>query len=458
MLTDAKARTAKSADKDYKLADEKGLYLLVKKNGSKLWHLKYRYDGKEKKLSFGPYPDVSLAKARDLCEAARKHHRAGLDPLAEKKRVAAKAKAEAANSFEPIALEWYEHNKARWSEEHARNVLSTLKADVFPAIGKEPIKSIDAPLLLELLRKVERRGSIVTARRIRQRISAVFVYAISCGIAATDPAAIIEKAMARVPKVKRQPAVTEIVELRKLIDKTETIGAFPITMLASRLLALTAVRAGIVRFARWDEFHGIDWETGETDAPIWHVPSERMKLVLDLKGEEDFDHIIPLAPAAVDVLLAARQLSGRGVLAFPGQRHAHQAQSENAIGYLYNRAGWRGRHVPHGWRAAFSTIMNERAQAAGNASDRAIIDLMLAHAPKDKVESAYNRAMFMERRREIAEEWAELLLVGARPASALLTMLSSQQAPALAAVRKAAAISPAAAKRQTQLKLVTTRS
>lgn len=455
MLTDAKARNAKRAEKDYKLADEKGLYLLVKTNGSKLWHLKYRFAGKEKKLSFGPYPEVSLAEARDLCESARKHLRAGNDPAVEKKRAAAEEVAKVAHAFEPVAREWYELNRGRWTKVHAGNVLRSLERDVFPVIGKEPLKSIDAPMLLDMLRKVERRGSIETARRIRQRISMVFSYAISSGIARDDPAAIIENAMARKPKAGRQPAVTDLAELRTLLDKSETCGAFALTMLASRLLALTAVRPAIVRFAVWGEFHGIDWDGTDSHEPIWHIPAERMKLSLDRKDEEQFDHIVPLAPAAVDVLRAARQLSGRGKLVFPGQRHTHKPLSENAIGYLYNRVGWHHRHVPHGWRAAFSTIMNERAQAAGNHGDRAVIDLMLAHMPEGKVERVYNRAQFMERRREIAEEWAELLLVGARPAADLLTMRTAAASVRLALVKQAA---PAEPTPQTQLKLVTTRS
>jgi len=147
-----------------------------------------------------------------------------------------------------------------------------------------------------------------------------------------------------------------------------------------------------------------------------------MKLSLDRKGEEAFDFVVPLAAQAVDVLHAVHRLTGRGELVFPGQRHAHVPLSENAIGYLYNRAGWHKRHVPHGWRAAFSTIMNERAKKAGNEGDRQVIDLMLAHVPENKVESAYNRAEFMDRRREIAQEWADLLLADTRPAESLLEL------------------------------------
>ena len=169
---------------------------------------------------------------------------------------------------------------------------------------------------------------------------------------------------------------------------------------------------------------GIAWDN-DKPAPdaVWHIPAEQMKLSLDRKDEAAFDHYVPLAPEAVEVLRTVRALSGRGELVFPGQRHAHIPLSENAIGYLYNRAGWHRRHVPHGWRAAFSTIMNERAKAAGIADDRAVIDLMLAHTPENKVESAYNRAQFMPRRRAIAEEWTALLIEGVGRARDLVEVL-----------------------------------
>jgi len=416
VLSDVKARKAASRDRDYKLADDKGLFLLVRKTGSKLWRMKYRHAGKEKLLSFGAYPEVSLAEARERRDAARAQLREGLDPSIEKKRAKLAAKSDAALTFESVARDWHSLQKDRWVPKHADDVITSLERDIFPSIGALPIGTIDAPILLDALRKVERRGSIETAKRLRQRISAVFVYAIGHGIARDDPAAIITKALKPLSKKRRQPAVVKLTELRDLIERTETSGASPVTLCASRLLALTAVRPGVVRGARWGEFH-----LGG-DEPYWHVPAERMKLSLDRKGEEAFDFVVPLAAQAVDVLHAVHRLTGRGELVFPGQRHAHVPLSENAIGYLYNRAGWHKRHVPHGWRAAFSTIMNERAKKAGNEGDRQVIDLMLAHVPENKVESAYNRAEFMDRRREIAQEWADLLLADTRPAESLLEL------------------------------------
>lgn len=265
-------------------------------------------------------------------------------------------------------------------------------------------------MILTVLRKVEARGSIETARRLRQRISTVFAYAMSEGIADRDPAAGIVKALKPLPKKGRQPAITSLEEVRTILAAAEASTASPIVKMASRLLALTAVRSGVVRSATWDEFEGIDWdgEGPESDTrPLWRIPAARMKLSVERKDEEAFEHLVPLSTQAVDVLLAMRRLTGRNELVFPSSRSPRRPLSEGAIGYMYNSAGFQGRHVPHGWRAAFSTIMNERA-LAGKRPDRAIIDLMLAHVPKNTVEATYNRARYLDRRYEIAQEWADL--------------------------------------------------
>jgi integrase len=249
-------------------------------------------------------------------------------------------------------------------------------------------------LVLNLLRAIEARPAIETARRVRQRMSAVFVYAIASGLAITDPAAIVRSAMS--PLIKgRQPAVLELDEARTVLNRAEAIPAHPLTKLAFRLLALSAVRPGEIRGAEWREFEQLD-----TDEPFWRIPAERMKM----KRE----HIVPLSRQAAAVIRVTRQLTGRGPLVFPNVRYAHRPMSENAMGYLLNRAGYHSRHVPHGWRATFSTIMNE-----GYRHDRHIIDLILAHAPKDKTESAYNRAAYLGRRTELLQEWADLLLTDA---------------------------------------------
>lgn len=430
VLTDIKARKAQPRDKDYKLADAGGLYLFVTARGSKSWRLKYRFAGKEKRLVFGQYPEISLVEARDLRDEARREVRDHRDPAVEKRKRKLAAAAAAIETFEKLARAWHALQSPRWAPVHADDVISSLENDVFPDLGKLPIPAIDGPVILATLRKVEARGSIETARRLRQRISAIFGYAISEGIADHDPASGIVRALKPLPKKGRQPAITKLDDVRKVLVAAEASGATPVVKLASRLLALTAARPGVIRGVVWDEFEDIDWETElpSTALPLWRIPAARMKLILDRKDEEAFEHLVPLSRQAIAVLRAMRKLTGRNKLVFPSQRHTHRPMSENAIGYLYNRVGFHGRHVPHGWRAAFSTIMNEKAErdarAAGQKThaelDAKVIDLMLAHVPKDRVEAAYNRAAFMDRRVEIAQEWADMLSEGLAEPAALL--------------------------------------
>lgn len=425
MLTDLKVRQAKPAAADYKLGDAGGLYLLVTKSGAKSWRLKYRFAGKEKRLTFGRYPEVSLAAARERRDEARRLLREMRDPAVEamKKRLSAAAAAEA--TFERVAREWHELQSPRWTPVHASDVIGSLQNEVFPHLGSVPLKEIDAPLVLAVLRKVEKRGALETAKRVRQRMSAVFVHGISTGACSDDPAARVMKALKPAPKSGRQPAITDLNALRKLLEAVEASGAGPVTKVASRLLALTAVRPGVLRGAAWTEFEGIDWNSDHpqlSEVAVWRIPSDRMKVVLERKGDAAFEHLVPLSRQAVEAIAAIRPLTKRLPILFPSNRHLHRPLSENAIGYLYNRSGYHGRHVPHGWRAAFSTIMNERAERAGRSGDRSVIDLMLAHVPSNKVEGAYNRAAYMERRREIAQDWADLITEGLPPAADLLKL------------------------------------
>lgn len=423
MLTDLKVRQAKPREADYKLGDAGGLYLLVTKGGSKSWRLKYRFGGKEKRLTFGRYPEVSLSAARGRRDEAKSLLREMRDPAVEamKRRLAATAAAEA--TFERVAREWHELQSPRWVPVHASDVIHSLETEVFRHLGAVPLGAIDAPLVLAVLRKIEKRGALETAKRVRQRMSAVFVHGIATGVCSADPAAIVVRALQPAPRATKQPAVTDLDELRDLLRAAESSGASPVTKLASRLLALTAVRPGVVRGTMWQEFEGVEWSSarpGLAEAPLWRVPSSRMKLILNKKDDDAYEHLVPLSRQAVEAIAAIWPLTKRLPILFPSNRHLHRPLSENAIGYLYNRCGYHGRHVPHGWRAAFSTIMNERAERAGRAGDRAVIDLMLAHIPSNKVESAYNRAAYMERRREIAQDWADLLTEGLAPAADLL--------------------------------------
>lgn len=409
MLTDTQIRKAKATDGPIKLSDAGGLYLHITPAGSKIWRWRYRIDGREKLLTIGHYPDVSLADARAERDNARRHLKAGKDPAAIKKIESVIGRRKQGETFENIAREWHAMQKPQWVERHASDVLSSLEDEVFPLIGEMPPSAIDAPLVLSVVRLIEARGAIETARRVRQRISAVFVYAIASGRASTDPAAMIAGAMA--PLVKgRQPALTNIDDARAMLKAVDETPGHPVTKFAIRLTALTALRPGTIAAAPWVELMDASEEN-----PFWIVPSARMKLRKDMKGDERRDHIAPLSHQALEALAALKSLTGRGIYLFPNLRNAMKPMSENAMGYMLNRAGYHQKHVPHGFRSTFSTIMNELYPA-----DRPVIDLMLSHVSGNKVESAYNRAQHLQRRAELAQIWADLIMEGAPPAAELL--------------------------------------
>ncbi len=404
MLTDAEIKRTKPRDKPFKLSDGNGLHLYITPAGGRLWRYRYEIAGKEKLLSIGPYPAISLAEARRARDEAREKLRNGKDPALAKKLQKLSGAKQSTETFETIAREWFELQKSQWVDRHASDVIESLEDEVFSFIGDSPIRDIGVPEVMGVLRNVEARQAFETARRVRQRMSAVFVYAIATGRGDSDPAATVKGAMAPLKK-GRQPAITDLEKAREMLRKAESEPAHPVTKLALRLLALTTVRPGTLITTPWAE-----WLNLNKNAPVWQIPAERMKLRLAQKDDEHRDHLVPLATQAIDAINQLYVLTGKGPYAFPNSRHAHKPMSENAIGYLLNRAGYHSKHVPHGWRATFSSVMNERYPA-----DRPVIDRMLAHVPKDKVEGAYNRALYLDRRRELAQIWADLLLEDALP-------------------------------------------
>lgn len=418
MLTDAQAKRAKGEAKPYKLSDGGGLFLLVSPTGNRSWRLKYRFGGKEKLLTFGGYPEVSLVAARDRREEAKRILREGRDPGVERKQEKARRAIGAVHTFEACARAWHELNKPRWSVVHAGNVIDSMQADLFPAIGALPIKDVTEALLLDALRRVEARGAIETASRLRQRASDVFAYAAAAGLRTGDPAAVIKSLLKPKPKATKQPAITDLPALRAMIADIEAERASPITKLANRLVALTAVRSAVQRNAKWEEFEGLDGPN-----PIWRVPPGTMKLALRLKDDDQFEHIVPLSRQAVEVIEAIRPLTGHLPYLFPNDRHAHRPMSENAVRALIIRAAggrYHYKHCTHGYRSSFSSIMNEWRRREGRPDDREVINLMLAHVVEDKVEGAYNRAAHFDRRIELAQIWADMILDMSMPAGDLL--------------------------------------
>jgi integrase len=305
-----------------------------------------------------------------------------------------------------------------------------MERDLFPELGPLAIGAIELRPFLAVLRKVEDRGAIETAHRLRQRADKVFRFAKGVGSPNSNPAAEVTDALKPTPPGRRWPALLKIDQVRALVRDVDAAGASPVTRLASRFLTLTAQRPGMVRRASWSEFEGIDWndECGETIEAVWRIPAERMKQELALRQDEEFDHLVPLSHQAVECLRAVRSLTGASSFVFCSGWDASDPMSENALSYLYVREGYRGRHVPHGWRASFSTIMNgvvERLSLGPERLllDRLVIDLMLAHTPKgmSATELLYNRNKYPERRRELAVMWANMVMVEATPAADVLT-------------------------------------
>lgn len=396
MLTNAAVKAARPGASPRKLWDEKGLHLLVLPSGHRAWRVRIRCDGRESVITLGSWPDVPLDGARERAALVR----AG----------GSIAALTTARTFEHTARAWHALKAPEWSPVHTADVLASLERDVFPAIGELALGAIAPPAVLQLLRGVEARGSRVTAGRLRQRIAKVFRFAISEGWCDSNPAADVGEALRAPPAVVKHPALTDPAELVQLLADVDQLAGAPVAKLASRFLALTGVRLAGVRGATWAEIEDLDGVD-----PRWRIPAARMKLIAAKKELADHDHIVPLAPAAVAVLRQAHALcmkmhnyaSGRQLetdyLIFPGR--GGRQLGEAAIGALYDRAGYAGRHVPHGWRASFSTILNERLGETWSTA----IDRALAHVAIGKVEAAYNRAEQLGRRRELFETWAHIL-------------------------------------------------
>lgn len=341
--------------------------------GHKSWRLRYKFAGKEKRLLLGEYPEVSLARARELREDAKRLLRDHRDPAVEEHKRKIAAHAAAGATFEKYALLWHEVQKGRWSPVQIKKVEQALRRDVFPDLGRLPLAEIDGPMILKVLRKVEKRGAIDTAKRIRQYVSAVFQFAMTEGVVGTDPASGIKKGLLPTPPGGRQPAVRQpavrtLAEARKLLADMDASTSSPPTKLASRLLALTATRPGIVRAARWTEFEGIDWDDPDLSAPkaLWRVPAGRMKLEQADKSDELFEHVMPLPSEAVGVLRAMHRLTGRVVYVFHAARSVRTPMSENTIGYMYARRLLRPARAA---RLAVDVLDDyERARGRGAAS------------------------------------------------------------------------------------------
>ena len=386
-LTDIAARAAKQTDKPYKLADEKGMYLLVNPNGSKWWRLKYRFLGKEKLLSFGVYPDVSLKDARLKRDQARALLAGDIDPSLHRQVQRAAKVERLGNSFEVVAREWIAKTSTKWKESHSSNISRRLEKDVFPWIGGRAIAEIAAPELLTCLRRIESRGAIETAHRCHQDCGQVFRYAIATGRAERDVAADLRGALQAV-NTRHHASITEPKAIGELLRAIEDFNGSFVTNCAMRIAPYVFARPGELRHAEWAE---INFDTNE-----WRIPAGKMKMKAV--------HIVPLSAQALAILKEIHPLTGHVRYVFPGIRTSDRPMSENTINAALRRLGYtKDEMTGHGFRSMASTLLNEHGW------NRDAIERQLAHGERNAVRAAYNYAEFLPERRKMMAWWADYL-------------------------------------------------
>lgn len=386
-LTAVQVKTAKPREKAYKLADERGLYLLVNPNGSKLWKLKYRFAGIEKKLSLGAYDDVTLADARDKREEAKKQLANNIDPGVLKNSIKRSKKLAAENSFEAIAREWHAKFTPKWTKEHGERILIRLEQNIFPWIGRRPIMEVTTPELLSALRRVESRGAIETAHRILQICGQVFRYGIATGRAERNLSADLIGALSPVKK-KHHASITDPIEVGKLLRTINAYEGFFVTKCALRLAPLFFVRPGELRHAEWIEF---DFEKAE-----WRIPTEKMKM--------RETHIVPLCTQAITILQELQAFTGDGKYVFPSIRSSKRPMSENTVLGALRRLGYTTDEMTgHGFRSMASTLLNEQGW------NRDAIERQLAHGERNNIRAAYNYAQYLPERHKMMQHWADYL-------------------------------------------------
>ena len=387
MLTDTEVRKSKPTDKAYRLTDGKGLFLFITPTGGRLWRFKYRYDGKQKLMALGQYPDVPLVLARERHAAARKLLATGVDPMAQRKAEKTARKATDENSFQTIAGLWLEHWRVGKSRQHVDATRRRLEANVFPLLGARPITEIEAPELVTMVKSIEGRGVGDLAKRALETTGQIFRFGIAHGYTRRNPAAEFRPSDILRPTKKTNLARIDVKELPALLRAIEVYQGTHITRLAIKLLALTFVRTTELIGARWEEF--------DLEARRWNVPASRMKMKTP--------HIVALSSQAIEVLELLRSLARSDELLFPGDRNHDKPMSNNTILLALKRMGYQGRMTGHGFRGLASTILHEQGY------NHEHIELQLAHAPRNAVSAAYNHALYLQPRARMMQDWADFL-------------------------------------------------
>jgi len=387
MLTDMRCRSSKGKEKKYKLSDTGGLYLLITEKGHKWWRFRYRFDGREKLLSFGTYPEISLSDARTRRDEARRQVASGIDPGAVRKAMK-QAETEETETFGVIAHEWHTKFTHTWTAGHATKLLSAMTRDLIPWLGSRPIKELKAPELLAVLRRIESRGTLETAHRMRGLLGQIFRYAVATGRAERDPAADLRGALPQ-PNEKHLAAIVDPKEVAPLLRALDGYQGFFIVKCALRLAPLLFVRPGELRHAEWAEI--------DLDEAVWNIPGHKMKMRQD--------HLVPLSVQAVQILRELKPLTGGGRYAFPSGRSFARPMSNNAVNAALRRMGYdKETMTGHGFRAMARTVLDEVLHVRPD-----IIEAQLAHRVQDVLGRAYNRTMHIEERRQMMQTWADYL-------------------------------------------------
>ena len=396
-LTALQVKNAKPREKLYRMFDGGGLYLEVAPTGSRIWRLKYRQpNGKENRLTFGPYPEITLQEARERRLDARKLMLNGVDPARYRDDAKRRAVEEAANTFEKVAREWYTNKVPTWSERTSKNMIQRLEADIFPEIGGRPINELKHRDIIAMLRKIEERGAAEIAHRLKAVCSQIFSYAIQCGL--TDRNLVVD--MKDVLKTRRAShfAAIDSDELPAFLDSIERNEArmFQPTRIALRLMLLVFVRTSELIETPWSE---INLEKCE-----WIIPWQRMKRGKLTVNPDTTNHHVCLSRQACELLRELHAITGGGKYLFPNQRDRKRPISNNTILVALERMGYKGRMTGHGFRALAMSTIKERLGYRHE-----VVDRQLAHAPKDKVASAYDRAQFLAERGRMMQDWADYI-------------------------------------------------
>ena len=386
-LNEAQIRKVKCGKKTRKLFDGGSMYLELNSNGGKYWRMNYQFRKKENTLAFGVWPDVSLVEARKKRDEAKMLLKAGKDPSNEKKKLKANAVQDQGNTFNTITEEWFQRMKHEWSKDYFSDSKRAFELHVLPFLKDIPISEIEHGEIKSVLRRMEDQKKIVAAKKVIQKLDRIFKYANLNNYCKHNPVVPLKGTLIS-PKKKNQSALEDS-DLPEFLKKLDEADLYISTKLGLRLVLLTLARTKEIRFSTWDEFDL------ESEKPLWKIPADRMKM--------HRDHMIPLSRQAVGVLRELKWFVRDNHYVFEQHKNPKKPMSENTMLYALYRMGYRGKATVHGFRATASTILNEK----GYRSD--VIELLLAHVEKNQVRAAYNRAEYLDERREVLQWWADYL-------------------------------------------------